>query len=956
MKEPLFPTSSWLVLAAGVLLLTGFGRAQTGTQPNTKKEEIEALDACAKAVAKGIRPVAATRDLRFLGKVSDDNALCRGGVRSEMFRMTPWVDWTNYWGTGDVASLPTGFLNAKLPTQRGVAGALFDLEFERVELIKFNLFDNAGTYKDDVSDRGGVGGQALKTWPAMRLPSTDANYVAVGGDGVQVCKGDLVRGRNLTGICNDVLNPLMGSTGTPFARNVEFETSFPDLGANTLTQNRHGGRIGLLTPDPQVISRVLFTRKQTPGNNCNAGFGAQDNASSADCDYQKAPFFNVLAAYWIQFMTHDWFSHMEEGHNATEYMDVGCTTKLVDGKEVPLTAEDVARLGCRPADRIDRSYVDQDSAPETFTVNGKTYMARAPKTFANTNTAWWDASQIYGYDETSVQRVKRDPADPARLLLERVGGASGDPVTSGYLPLLQPGDPQQPQWAGQEAVAFPDNFTIGLSFLHNLFVREHNSFVVAFRKQAALTPNHDSGLRNPSNPKHVIRYRDVTPDELFAVARLVVAAEIAKIHTTEWTPQLLYNDPLYRGMNANWNGLLGTGDPLVSDALRKIITQGFGKSTNSDIATRWYSVFSSGPGIFGLGSNAPAYDITKPASINGGVNHFGSPFNFPEEFVSVYRLHPLVPDLLEFRDLSKDPNQITEKIAVISTFEGRSAQAIRSGGMANWGLTLGRQRLGLLTLHNHPQFMQNILLPRLDTPTQKIDLAALDIIRDRERGVPRFNEFRRQYGLRQLTSYDDFIDKHVDPSSDAYKQQQEIVTELRQVYGTHVCDSSKIITDAQLNEDKTPINDCLGHPNGSVVDNIEDVDTVVGYLAESTRPHGFAISETQFVVFILNASRRLFSDRFFTSSFRPEFYTQMGVEWVNHNGPGPVQMEKGAPNGHRQPVSPLKRVLLRNIPELKAELDPVINAFDPWARDRGEYYSLAWTARPGAETDPAFKQ
>ena len=31
-------------------------------------------------------------------------------------------------------------------------------------------------------------------------------------------------------------------------------------------------------------------------------------------------------------------------------------------------------------------------------------------------------------------------------------------------------------------------------------------------------------------------------------------------------------------------------------------------------------------------------------------------------------------------------------------------------------------------------------------------------MRDRERGVPRFNEFRRQYGLRQLTSFDDFID------------------------------------------------------------------------------------------------------------------------------------------------------------------------------------------------------
>jgi hypothetical protein len=68
-------------------------------------------------------------------------------------------------------------------------------------------------------------------------------------------------------------------------------------------------------------------------------------------------------------------------------------------------------------------------------------------------------------------------------------------------------------------------------------------------------------------------------------------------------------------------------------------------------------------------------------------------------------------------------------------------------------------------------------------------------------------------------------------------------------------------------------------------------------------------------------------------------------------------MEKGSPNGHTNPSLPLKRVLIRNIPELKPELDPVINAFDPWARDRGQYYSLQWKPRPGAESDPApFKQ
>jgi hypothetical protein len=280
---------------------------------------------------------------------------------------------------------------------------------------------------------------------------------------------------------------------------------------------------------------------------------------------------------------------------------------------------------------------------------------------------------------------------------------------------------------------------------------------------------------------------------------------------------------------------------------------------------------------------------------------------------------------------------------------------MRQKGLANWALSMGRQRLGALTLQNHPQFLQNLKMPRLQSPTQQIDVAALDLIRDRERGVPRYNEFRRQYGLKQLTSFDDFVDTRVPKDSSARLEQAQLVKTMREVYGQHRCDAFKKITEAQLNDDGSPIADCLGHPNGSLIDNIEDVDTVVGWLAEFRRPHGFAISETQFVVFILNASRRLFSDRFFTSSFRPEFYSTLGVEWVMNNGPGPEMMEQGAPNGHQQPVSPLKRVLLRTMPELASELQPVVNVFDPWARDRGEYYSLQWKARAGAEGDEAFK-
>ena len=112
------------------------------------------------------------------------------------------------------------------------------------------------------------------------------------------------------------------------------------------------------------------------------------------------------------------------------------------------------------------------------------------------------------------------------------------------------------------------------------------------------------------------------------------------------------------------------------------------------------------------------------------------------------------------------PTGSPTKIPVVETFRAKATDAMRSRGMGNWALTMGRQRLGLLTLHNHPLFLQNLQMTRLESATQQIDVAALDLIRDREHGVPRFNEFRRQYGLRQLTSFDDFIDRARSPTAD----------------------------------------------------------------------------------------------------------------------------------------------------------------------------------------------
>ena len=224
------------------------GNAQNASSPSGKQEEAKALLACPQMLFEQARllKIPSVRDQRFQDKLPQDTVLCRGGDQALQFRGLPWVDWGNYWGTGDLTSMPTNFLSTKLPAFRGVTGALLDLELQRMELIKFNLFDNSGTYQEYVQGLHGRDGPAIKVWPQMRIPPSSPWYQAVGGDGTQVCKGELIRWRTVSGICNDILNPAMGSSGMLFARNVEFETSFPDQGLNELTRNRHGKRLSLL--------------------------------------------------------------------------------------------------------------------------------------------------------------------------------------------------------------------------------------------------------------------------------------------------------------------------------------------------------------------------------------------------------------------------------------------------------------------------------------------------------------------------------------------------------------------------------------------------------------------------------------------------------------------------------------------------------------------------------------
>ena len=299
-----------------------------------------------------------------------------------------------------------------------------------------------------------------------------------------------------------------------------------------------------------------------------------------------------------------------------------------------------------------------------------------------------------------------------------------------------------------------------MSFFHTVFAREHNLFVDAFRAQAATTPDADSGLRHPDRPTQVIRYRDVSADDLFEIARLVVSAEIAKIRTTEWTPQLLYDEPLYLGMNANWSGLF-RGRELVEQALERITTR-LGTSKDETAATVVLGLrvraWNLRPGQYS-DVRRGALGLANPEHVNGGVNHFGSPFNFPEEFVTVYRLHPMVPDLIEYRQWDADPNLVQGKVPVVETFRGRHPGDARGRARLELGSRWAGRRLGALTLHKRTtRSSSRTSSCPAQSETGRIDVAALDLIKDRERGVPRFNEFRRQYGLRQLTRFDDFVD------------------------------------------------------------------------------------------------------------------------------------------------------------------------------------------------------
>jgi len=563
---------------------------------------------------------------------------------------------------------------------------------------------------------------------------------------------DLVA-RRADGKYNDLDFPDMGAAGERFGRNVPREFTFPE------------SEPSLLEPSPREISRRLLARDS----------------------FMPARSLNLLAAAWIQFQTHDWFSHGEVRRDRP--------FKLKLQPDDP-----IVRAGGPETMEIPRTASDPNPDPD----------GARPPTYVNTVSHWWDASAIYG--------SRRETTDSLR----RVNPSDKEPLPDGKLFLLDERLPVDPQ-TSRVRTGHLDNWWIGLALLHTLFAREHNSVCDRLRCE----------------------YSRWSGDQIFSTARLIISALTAKIHTVEWTPGILAHPALRIAMDSNWWGLAG------------------------ERVNRLLGRLNSSEAISGI-----------PGS---PVNHHGAPFALTEEFVSVYRLHPLIPDEIEISALSTGKS--LKKLGIVEVAFDKAQTVVDDPEDPKYNeipesekvtiedvfYSFGISHPGAITLHNYPEFLRNLTVPEhtvqggSTVPGRQLDLAATDIMRDRERGVPRYNLFRQLLNMAPVRSFDELTSN------------KKWAEELREIYGGDV----------------------------------NRVDTLVGMFAEDL-PAGFGFSDTAFRVFILMASRRLKSDRFFTTDWRPEIYTQVGLDWINSND--------------------MSSVLLRHYPALAPALRGVENAFAPWSR------------------------
>ena len=441
------------------------------------------------------------------------------------------------------------------------------------------------------------------------------------------------------------------------------------------------------------------------------------------------------------------------------------------------------------------------------------------KTFRNRVTHWWDASQIYGSDPETIRKVRS---------VWRGGKNTGRLIPDGKIAVDVANRKLRYDERGLPVTGFHDNWWTGLELVHVLFHLEHNAIVNNLLKPQVAKGKLCKGVS-----------KEECGDILFEKARMINSALMAKIHTVEWTPALLDNEMLHIGMRSNWYGMrevTGLSIPFlrgkVEGGVKHLISGLVGKNT---------------------------------------LDLYSVPFTLTEEFVAVYRMHPLVPDHVTIRD--GKTNVAGEKVGTKEMIF-RNAKGIMSKyGSLTWLNSFGTSFPGAMTLNNYPTWMSRFKAERNTGKGHEdaamMDMGAIDIFRDRERGIPKYNDFRRALHLPPIKSIEELT-----PNKEHQKQ-------IAEVYDG----------------------------------NIEDVDLLIGTLAEADRYPGYAFGNTPFYIFALMASRRLMADPFFSDYFTKDYYTKDGIKHVQK--------------------TTMADVIIRHFPELKYRFyvkkkEVVKNAFRPW--------------------------
>src|SRR5829696_5204290 len=192
-------------------------------------------------------------------------------------------------------------------------------------------------------------------------------------------------------------------------------------------------------------------------------------------------------------------------------------------------------------------------------------------------------------------------------------------------------------------------FWIGLAMMHTLFTLEHNAICDRLRTE----------------------YPRWSDDDLFDRARLINTALLARIHTIEWTPALLDNPAARLGLNANWWGLAG-----------KTVKRLVGRISDSELIS----------GIVG-----------------GHTDHFGVPYSLTEEFVAVYRMHPLIPDEYAFRSVESGELLLEREFAGVA--QRNAMDLMDEVPMPDLFYSFGVAHPGAITLHNYPRGLQTFQRP-----------------------------------------------------------------------------------------------------------------------------------------------------------------------------------------------------------------------------------------------------